>query len=579
MLSHKRSFTYSVSLAEGTMAFDLKITGGTIVDGSGKPGFTGDVGIKDGRIVALGKADGDARTTIDAKGRVVAPGFVDVHTHYDAQVLWDRMLSISPWHGVTTTVIGNCGFGVAPTRAAHRKMILQTLEKVEGMSLDALQAGLGDDWPFETFPQYLDSLEKRGTAINIAALFGHTPLRLYVMGEEATERAATPDELGKMKTLVREAMDAGAIGFGTSVSITHNGYGGKPVPSRQATPEEMDALVSVMGEIKRGLMQITIGKSFSTKEMANVSRKYNVPVTWTALLSYLYGPGGHRRQLDLAAEQRKSGAVVIPQVSCRPLNFEFTFAEPFIFDVMKPMIELATEEARSPGARERAYRDKAWRKRFTAELTPVFRNWWDRTIIAWAPTARELEEMPLAAAAQQRGMDPVDLALDLALDNKLEARFRMAVLNFDEDEVADLITDPHTVIALSDAGAHASQLCDACYSTHLLSHWVRERKTLTVEEAVHHLTQRPAEMFGITDRGLLAEGRPADVVVFDPETVGPSKLKRVYDMPAGADRLIADAYGIDAVIVNGTVIRRNGSDAVTADAALPGRLLRHGRAA
>ncbi len=560
------------------MAFDLKITGGTIIDGSGKAGYAGDVGIKDGKVVALGKAQDDARTTIDAKGRVVAPGFVDVHTHYDAQILWDRMLSISPWHGVTTTVIGNCGFGVAPTRAAHRKLILQTLEKVEGMSLDALQAGLGDDWPFETFPQYLDAVEKRGSAINVAALFGHTPLRLYVMGEDATERAATADEVKAMKGLVSEAMEAGAIGFGTSASITHNGFGGKPVPSRQATVEEMDELVSVMGSLKRGLMQITIGKSFSTKEMAEVSRKHGVPVTWTALLSYMYGPGGHRRQLDLAAEQRKSGALVIPQVSCRPLNFEFTFAEPFIFDVMKMMNELAAEDARSPGARERAYRDKAWRQRFTAELTPVFRNWWDRTVIAWAPTARELEELPLSVAARQRGIDPVDLAFDLSLDNALGARFRMAVLNFDENEVADLITDPHTVIALSDAGAHASQLCDACYSTYLLGHWVREKKTLSLEQAVHHLTQRPAEMFGISDRGLLATGRPADVVIFDPATVGPSKLRRVYDMPAGADRLIADAHGIDAVIVNGAVIRRDGQDVAPADGNLPGRLLRHGRA-
>jgi N-acyl-D-aspartate/D-glutamate deacylase len=351
------------------MSFDLKITGGTIVDGSGKPGFAGDVGVKDGKIVALGKAVGAARATIDAAGRVVSPGFVDVHTHYDAQVLWDRMLSISPWHGVTTTVIGNCGFGVAPTRAAHRKLILQTLEKVEGMSLDALQAGVGDDWPFETFPQYLDALEKRGAAVNIAALFGHTPLRLYVMGEAATERAATPDEIVRMKTLVREAMGAGAIGFGTSASITHNGYGGKPVPSRQATFDEMDALVSVMGELKRGLMQVTIGKPFSTKEMAEVSRKHGVPVTWTALLSYMYGQGGHRRALDLAAEQRRSGAIVIPQVSCRPLNFEFTFGEPFIFDVMKMMVELTREDAKSPGARVRAYRDRAWRQRFTAELS------------------------------------------------------------------------------------------------------------------------------------------------------------------------------------------------------------------
>ncbi len=560
------------------MTYDLKITGGTIVDGSGKPSFTGDVGIKDGKVVALGKADGAADTTIDAKDKVVSPGFVDVHTHYDAQILWDRMLSISPWHGVTTTVIGNCGFGVAPTKAIHRKLIMQTLEKVEGMSLEALEAGLGSSWPFETFPQYLDALEKRGSAINIAALFGHTPLRLYVMGEESTERAATADEIAAMKKLVREAMDAGAIGFGTSVSVSHNGYAGKPVPSRQATVEEMDALVSVMGELKRGLMQITIGRDFSTRHMAEVSRKYNVPVTWTALLSYLYGPGGHRKQLDLAAEQRKAGALVIPQVSCRPLNFEFTFAEPFIFDVMKFMNELAVEDAKAPGTRRRAYADPAWREKLRSEVTPLFRSWWDRVVIAWAPSARELEEQPLADAARKLGKDPVDLALELALANDLQARFRMAVMNFDEKEVAELITDPNTIIALSDAGAHASQLCDACYSTYLLGHWVREKKTFTLEQAVHNLTQRPAEMFGITDRGLLAEGRPADVVVFDPKTVGPGPLKRVYDLPAGADRLVSEASGVDAVIVNGKVIRRNGKDAVAADDKLPGRVLRHGHA-
>jgi N-acyl-D-aspartate/D-glutamate deacylase len=561
------------------MSYDLKITGGTIVDGTGKPGFVGDLGIQDGKVVAMGKADSPAATTIDAAGKVVAPGFVDVHTHYDAQVLWDRMLSISPWHGVTTTVIGNCGFGVAPTRAAHRKLILQTLEKVEGMSLEALQAGLGDAWPFETFPQYLDAVEKRGVAINVAALFGHTPLRLYVMGEASTERAATADEIASMKKLMREAMEAGAIGFGTSKSITHNGYAGKPVPSRQATVEEMHELVSVMGDMKRGLMQITIGREFSTKEMAEVSRKYQVPVTWTALLSYMYGPGGHRKQLEVAAQQRQSGALVIPQVSCRPLNFEFTFAEPFIFDVQKLMHELAVEDAKSPGSRRRAYADPAWRKRFTAELTPVFRRWWDRTVIAWAPSAKELEEQPLAEAARKVGKDPVDLALDLALASDLQARFRMAVLNFDESEVSDLITDPNTIIALSDAGAHASQLCDACYATYLLGHWVRDKKTFTIEQAVHHLTQRPAEMFGITDRGVLANGRPADVVVFDPKTVGPGPLKRVYDLPAGADRLVSEASGIDAVIVNGMLIRRAGKDAVTANDKLPGRLLRHGRAA
>jgi len=561
------------------MQYDIKIAGGTIVDGSGRPSYKGDVGIKDGRIVALGKAEGEARQTIDAGGKAVSPGFVDVHTHYDAQVVWDRMMTISPWHGVTTAVLGNCGFGVAPTRPEHRKLIIQTLEKVEGMSAEALEAGLGSDWPFVTFPEYLDAVESRGTAINAAVFVGHTPLRLYAMGEDATERAATSDEVRTMRGLVEEAMDAGAIGFATSKSITHVGFAGKPVPSRMASYEEIDSLVSVLGEKKRGLMQITIGKEFFMPEMERISRERGVPVTWTALLAGLAGPGSHRRYLDGTAKQRENGAHVVPQVSCRPLMFEFNFADPFPFEIMKMFNELSAADAKEPGARLKAYADPAFRRQFKDLLLPNLRNWWDRAMIAYAPSAPELEERNLAAAAKARGVDPTDLALDLSLANRLGARFRLAVLNHDEAEVAELLQNDDVVVALSDAGAHASQLCDACYATFLLKHWVREKGTLTLEQAVHMLTQKPAEIFGITDRGLLKEGRPADVVVFDPATVGDGKLQRVHDQPAGADRLISQAAGIDAVIVNGVVLRRNGQDAMLASAKLPGKMLRAGKAA
>ena len=529
--------------------------------------------------MALGKAEGEARQTIDAGGKAVSPGFVDVHTHYDAQVVWDRMMTISPWHGVTTAVLGNCGFGVAPTRPEHRKLIIQTLEKVEGMSAEALEAGLGSDWPFVTFPEYLDAVESRGTAINAAVFVGHTPLRLYAMGEDATERAATADEVRTMRGLVEEAMDAGAIGFATSKSITHVGFAGKPVPSRMASYEEIDSLVSVLGEKQRGLMQITIGKEFFMPEMERISRERGVPVTWTALLAGLAGPGSHRRYLDGTAKQRENGAHVVPQVSCRPLMFEFNFADPFPFEIMKMFNELSAADAKEPGARLKAYADPAFRRRFKDMLLPNLRNWWDRAVIAYAPSAPELEEQNLSAAAKARGVDPTDLALDLSLANRLGARFRLAVLNHDEAEVAELLQNDDVVVALSDAGAHASQLCDACYATFLLKHWVREKGTLTLEQAVHMLTQKPAEIFGITDRGLLKEGRPADVVVFDPATVGDGKLQRVHDQPAGADRLISQAAGIDAVIVNGVVLRRNGQDAMLASAKLPGRLLRAGKAA
>jgi len=535
------------------MDFDLVVRGGTIVDGTGRPGVRGDVGMRDGRIVAVGEAKGSAAQTVDAGGLVVAPGFIDVHTHYDAQVMWDRMLTISPWHGVTTVVMGNCGFGVAPTRPDHRGLIMRTLEKVEGMSLAALEAGLGEKWPFETFPEYLDAVERRGTALNVAVLLGHTPLRLYVMGEEATERAATGDEIARMRALVREAIDAGAIGFATSKASTHIGYAGKPVPSRAAQFAEIEALARSTGR----------------------------PVTWTALLAGMMGPGSHRELLEKSRALIKQGLQVVPQVTCRTLNFEFQFKEPFIFESMSVFKPISVADF---AGKLRLYGDPDFRRAFKESFDrpkkgAVFAGLsWARTWISWYPPDPSLEERTVDEVAAERGVHPIDLALDLALSTNLDARFRMAVFNHDEADVAELLAEPGAVLGLSDAGAHASQLCDACFSTYLLSRWVREKQAIALPEAIRMLTSRPAEVFGITDRGRLAPGLAADVVVFDPATVGASKLRRVHDLPAGADRLVADASGIEAVIVNGTIVRRGGRDAVAADGALPGALLRNGRA-
>jgi len=562
------------------MDYDLKITGGTIVDGTGRPGVVGDVGVKAGKIAALGQADGEAAATIDARGRVVAPGFVDIHTHYDAQVLWDRMLTISPWHGVTTVVMGNCGFGVAPTRPGHREVILRTLEKVEGMSFEALQKGVGLEWPFETFPQYLDAVERGGTAINVAALIGHTPVRLYVMGEEASERGATKGEVARMRSIVREAIEAGAVGFATSKAPTHVGYGGKPVPSRAAELSEISALADSLREAGQGVLQATVGPGLFFDEFAALARSTGRTVTWTALLAGMLGPGSHRMLLERSVDLVRQGLAVVPQVSCRPLNFDFDFAEPFPFEslpVFKPV-----SEANRPG-KIRLYRDPAFRQimkdTLGSSMAGPFAGSADRMWISSCPTEPWLEERTVADVAREKGVDPVDLMFDLALASDLEVRFRMAIVNFDEEEVAELLADPHTVLGLSDAGAHASQLCDACFSTYLLGHWVREKGALSLEEAVRLLTSRPAEVLGIKDRGRLAVGMPADVVVFDPDTVGASKLRRVRDLPANADRLVADATGIDAVIVNGTIIRRQGKDLVGPEGPLPGRLLRNGRAA
>ncbi len=562
------------------MTYDLKIVGGTIVDGSGSAGYRGDVGISDGRIVALGDAPDAAERTIDAEAAVVSPGFVDIHTHYDAQIIWDRMMSISPWHGVTTTVLGNCGFGVAPTRAAHRDMIIRTLEKVEGMSVPALQAGLGEDWPFETFGEYLDVIEARGSAINMAVLLGHTPLRMYVMGEAATERAATDDEIEEMRTIVKQGMKDGALGFATSRAGTHVGYEGRPVPSRACEIEEIFRLAKAVGESGGGLIAATAGKDLFIDEYPDLARESGCTVTWTALLAGLaLGKGDHEEQLAKSEAIVAEGHRVFPQVTPRPLNFEYQMAAPFLFEPFSVMKPAAAADAEG---KKKIYADPEFREAFRARIDGArkeFKGAFDKTVISQHQKNGELDEQVLADVARERGMKPTDLLLDLALETDLETRFRMPVANHNEEEVEPLLKSGATVIGLSDAGAHASQLCDACQPTYFLGRWVREKQTFTIEEAVRMLTSRPAEVAGITDRGLLAEGRPADVAVFDPETVGAGGLERVYDFPGGADRLISKERGMRAVVVNGTILRENGADAISPEGNLPGGVLRNGRAA
>jgi N-acyl-D-aspartate/D-glutamate deacylase len=557
--------------------FDLLIRGGTLVDGTGAPARRGDVGVRAGRIAALGDVRGTADRTLDADGAAVAPGFVDIHTHYDAQIFWDRMLSISPWHGVTTVVMGNCGFGVAPTRPAHRELVLRTLERVEGMSLDALLAGVGRDWPFESFAEFLDAIEARGTAINVGALVGHTPVRLHVLGDEASDREATADEIAAMRALVSAALRAGALGFATSKSPTHVGDAGRPVPSRAATLDEIETLASALGEAGHGVMQATIGPGFFLDELAAIARRTGRPVTWTALLGGMLGPDGHRFVLERSAALQAEGVAVIPQVSCRPLTVEFQLKAPFPLESMS--LFRPVSQADHAGKR-RLYADPDFRRalRERSEAGPIAGRFADMQVTEHGPDA-SLSERRLGDIAAERGVSATDLMLDLALASDLETRFRLAVLNTDPAIVAELLAHPASMLGLSDAGAHASQLCDACAPTELLGSWVRERGVLSVEDGVRRLTGQPAEVFGLTDRGRLACGLTADVVVFDPATVGCSPLRRVWDFPGGADRLVSDAHGIRAVVVNGVVIRENGRDVVDPEGPLPGRVLRGGRPA
>ena len=559
--------------------FDLKITGGMLVDGTGSPRRRCDVGIKDGRVVALGEGLGAAHQTFDAQGLVVAPGFVDIHTHYDAQVLWDPELTVSPWHGVTTVVMGNCGFGVAPTRPEHRDLILRTLERVEGMSLSALEEGLGSPWPFQTFPEYMDLLERTALGINVAVMVGHTPVRLWVMGDEATTRAASAAEVAQMKTLVRQAMDVGAVGFATSVSKVHVGYAGRPVPSRLADFEEMLELARAVGESGHGLIHYNVGREplwAAYEQLYEVSGR---PVVWTSLLAGSLGPGSHRLQLERAAQQRLNGLPIHAQGACRPIQFEFDFRSPVVFDTWASFepVRLADDEAQ----RRAVYADPAFRARLKRQVAgrgpddawfagkeaegDTRRASFLEMVISGTNDASLLERK-LVDLAQERQVDPVDLMLDLALASDLQMRWRIALLNFDESEVGEILADAHVVLGLGDGGAHMSQLCDACHPTYLLGHWVRERGALSLEEAVRRLTSHPADVFGLYDRGRVALGLPADLVVFDPERVGAEPLERVYDLPAGQDRLISRAIGVEAVFVNG---HRLGSQAHAA-----GQLLR-----
>jgi N-acyl-D-amino-acid deacylase len=555
---------------------DLAVRGGTLVDGSGGAPRAGDLGICDGRIVAVGTVAAPARRDIDATGCVVSPGFIDPHTHYDAQVLWDRWVTISPWHGVTTVVMGNCGFGIAPARPAHRELLLRTLESVEGMSFEALVAGLGTDWGFEGFGEYLDTIARRGTAINVGALVGHTAVRLHVLGEEASEREATDDEIAAMRSLVAEALAAGALGFATSKAPTHVGYRGRPVPSRAASFAEVEALASCLGEAGRGVLQATLGPGLFLGEFERLQRATGRPVSWTALLAGMLGPDGHRMVLAETTRMQAEGVRVVPQVSCRPLMLEFQMKAPFPLEslsVFRPV------SAADHAGKKAIYADPAFRTALRGRLDemPFGTALADMEITAHPPDPR-LEGRRVRPLAAERGVHPVDLVLDLALAGDLETRFRMAVLNTDEAAVAELLAHPATMLGLSDAGAHASQLCDACAPTDLLGRWVREKGVLTVEAAVRRLTAEPAEIFGITDRGRLEPGLAADVTVFDPATVGCTPLRRVRDLPAGADRLVSDARGIRWVIVNGYVLREDGRDALPPDGPLPGRVLRGGHA-
>jgi N-acyl-D-amino-acid deacylase len=552
---------------------DLVVRGGTVVDGTGGPSRVADVAIEGGRIVEIGTGLRGA-DELDASGKVVSPGFIDVHTHYDAQVFWDPALSPSAHHGVTSVVAGNCGFGIAPIRADAVELMARTLQNVEDMSFDTLLAGVPWD-EFETFPDYLDAVERRGVGLNYACYVGHTAVRLYAMGEAAYERAATAEELTRMQRVVAEALDAGAIGFASSSSPTHNGANGRPVPSRLGDYEELLALSTPLRDAHRGVIAIAPGAPDSQADMERLQRAVGRPITWTALLT-LKGNPYHETFAAQNDALRAQGVEIWPQISCRPLVFQINLAEPFAFDAWPSFHRLL---AGSREERTAAYRDPAWRSAAATELDqsqgqrPAFA--WDPVVIAESTTHPELVGRSVVDLAAERGVRPLDVALDVSLDDSLAARFWCVVANNDPDGIAWLLPRDNVLIGVADAGAHVSQLCDACFTTDLLGSWVRDRGVMSIERAVHKLSGEPASIFGMHDRGTLEVGKAADLCVFDLDEVGPGPIRRVRDFPADGERLTADApTGMAHVLVNGVPIRRDGATDDLGVATRPGRVLR-----
>ena len=536
---------------------DLVFRDALVVDGTGAEAVRGDVAVDAARIVGIGaKLDVAAERTVEAGGLALMPGIVDSHTHFDAQITWDPTVRPSPALGVTTAVIGNCGFTIAPCRPADRELTMRNLTQVEGMSIDALRAGI--NWGFETFPEYMAQLRARGTAVNVAAYVGHSSVRTYVMGGDAARRTASAGEIAQMQAIVRDAMAHGAVGFASSTSPAHNGEGGLPMPSRLASDDEMAALVSAMGEGGRGVYMLTKGAHTPVPFLESLAAATGRPVMIAALLHNSVNPGAVFADLDAIAAANARGHRLLGQVSCCPLTMDFTLASPYPVEGLvswKPALGLAGD------ALKRVLANPAFRDAVRAELrTPttfrLFNSEWDKVHVVEVarPANARHEQRSIAEIARAETRDPLDTVLDLALDEGLRTVFTAQLLNSDEDAVGRMLNHPNSIVSLSDAGAHLTFFNDAGFGLHLLGHWSRELGAMSLAEAVRRLTSHPAGVLGLQGRGTIHTGSAADLLLFDPATVGRGPKRRVHDLPAGAARLTTDALGVHGVWVNGAQV-------------------------
>jgi N-acyl-D-aspartate/D-glutamate deacylase len=562
------------------MTYDLLIKGGRIYDGSGMPSYLGDVATKDGRIVETGRINEEAKRVIHADGLAVSPGFIDFHTHLDAQLLWDPLATSSCFHGVTTVIPGNCALALAPCKEQDQETILKSFERVEAISLQALRAGV--KWGWTTFPQYLDKL-RGNLGVNVAELMGHCALRQFVMGDASIERAATPAEINQMKEVLKAGVRAGAMGFSTNQNPVHMYADGTPIQSRFATDEEIIELACALGEINQGAVQISrgsLGVSVPARETVQlfdeISSRSGRPVIWQSIAHRWDKPNEWRQLLDLAKESLDRGVQSYPLCNARLFNNRLTMKNAQVFDDLptwKTILFLPIEE------RVKAIKDPETRKKMRYEAVEEkkssrFSRRWDLVYLinAATPANKHLEKKSVAEIAKIRGQDVIDAFLDLSLEEGLDTEFQTSSTNGDEQAVAEIIRSPYVLVGQSDAGAHLIYDAGFGYATRLLGYWIREKNVMSLEEGVRKLTFMVASIFGLHDRGLIRRGMAADLVLFDPATVRECEPEMVQDLPGNEKRFIQRATGIEMTVVNGQVLVEKGDHT----GALPGSVLGSG---
>lgn len=563
------------------MAYDLLIKGGRVYDGSGLPPYLGDVAVSDGRIVEVGRLGTTARRLVDAGGLAVAPGFIDFHTHLDAQLLWDPIGTSSCWHGVTTVITGNCGLTLAPCRPEDREGILGSFARVEAMPLGVLRGAVS--WEWMTFPEYLGRLDQK-LGVNVAGLVGHCALRQFVMGEAASERSATSEEIERMKVVLADSLRSGAAGFSTNQNPVHMRADGKPIASRLATDQEILELADVLGESNSGSIQISRGSLGIAQPVdealdffSRLAQRSGRPVIWQTISQRWDQPGLWRRLLDMAESTLAAGVPSYPLCNARLFNNRFNLKNAQVFDDLPTWKEIMFKPVEE---RIRLFRDPSARERLRFEALEDgrpsrFSRRWDLVYLIQAatPENRRLERKSVAQIAELKNQGVVDAFLDLSLEENLETLFQTSNSNGDESAVAEILRSPATLVGQSDAGAHLIYDAGYGYASRFLGYWIRERKSMRLEEGIRKLTFMVASIFGLRDRGLIRPGMAADLVLFDPGTVGDCEPEIAHDLPGGEKRLVQKAHGIEMSIVNGAVLIENGAHS----GAFPGRVLRKAR--